>query len=71
MFSIFKKREKPWYEKGGHPKPRKHPIAMKLFEPPPGHVGPYEPTPREVNVRLAEMLNGKDAPADDGKDSAD
>ena len=64
MFSIFKRKEKPWYEKGGHPKPSKHPIAMKLFEPPPGHVGPYKPTPREVNARFVEMLNGKGAPAD-------
>ena len=34
MFGIFKKREKPWYEKGGYRKPYKHPISKTPWKPP-------------------------------------
>ena len=34
MFKIFKKQEKPWYEKGGYRKPYKHPISKTPWKPP-------------------------------------
>ena len=69
MFNIFKKKSKRRRWNGGYPRPKRHPIAMKLFEPPPGHVGPYKPTRREVNARFEEML-AKKANRADGEDDA-